>query len=107
MNKFLITKRIFITISIAGAIALYFIFYALFGEKGIVKYFQLKKELHGKEMSEGVLEYKKEIRQNMVDGMSSDSLDLDMLDEKTRKDLGYAGKNEIVIYKEHPKTNKK
>lgn len=41
-----------------------------------------------------------EEKQNMVDGMSADSLDLDLLDEQARKDLGYAKKSEIVIYQD-------
>ena len=35
----------------------------------------------------------------MVDAMNSDSLDIDLLDEQARKNLGFAGKNEVVIYK--------
>lgn len=42
-----------------------------------------------------------EDKQNMVHGMSADSLDLDLLDIEARKDLGYAGKSEIVIYHEN------
>jgi hypothetical protein len=33
-------------------------------------------------------------------GMNLESLDLDLLDEQARKVLGYAGKNEVVIYRE-------
>ena len=39
--------------------------------------------------------------------MSINSLDLDLLDEEARKDLGYAGKQEIVIYEEENKDNNK
>ncbi len=49
-------------------------------------------------------------KKNMVDGVSLDSLDLDLLDEQSRKVLGYVGKNEVVIYqdneeKEHESAN--
>ena len=47
-----------------------------------------------------------ENKQNMVNGMSVESLDLDLLDEEARKDLGYAGKQEIVIYDEDHKVKK-
>ena len=47
-----------------------------------------------------------ENKQNMVNGMSGESLDLDLLDEEARKDLGYAGKQEIVIYDEDHKVKK-
>jgi hypothetical protein len=42
-------------------------------------------------------------KKNMVDGMSLNSLDLDLLDEESRKVLGYVGKNEVVIYQENLK----
>ncbi len=37
--------------------------------------------------------------------MDYNSLDLDLVDEQSRKTLGYVGKDEIVIYRE--KANKK
>jgi cell division protein FtsB len=95
-----INKQIFITTCVCAALVLYFIFYAIFGDKGVVKYSQLKKELHNKELVKEGLENKMENKQNMVDGMSVESLDLDLLDEEARKNLGYAGKEEIVIYDE-------
>ena len=103
LKTFPITKQIFITITISCALVLYFIFYALFGDKGVVKYFQLKKELQNKELIEESLENKMEDKQNMVKGMSGESLDLDLLDEEARRNLGYAGKQEIVIYDEDHK----
>jgi len=99
-NKFPITKQIFITAAITLAAVLYFIYYALFGGKGLVKYFEIKKVLHQKELMQEGLENKMENKQNMVNGMSVESLDLDLLDEEARKNLGYAGKEEIVIYDE-------
>ena len=72
----------------------------------MVKYFQLKKELQNKEFVKEGLENKMENKQNMVNGMSVESLDLDLLDEEARKDLGYAGKQEIVIYDEDHKVKK-
>lgn len=65
-----------------------------------MKYFILKSELKKKELIKQALENKMEEKQNMVDGMSADSLDLDLLDEQARKDLGYAKKSEIVIYQD-------
>ncbi len=76
----------------------YFIFHALFGDKGLIKYFHLKKELQRKEITQEGLANKARNKQNMVNGMSVESLDLDLLDEEARKNLGYAGKQEIVVY---------
>ena len=98
--KFLITKQIFIAIAITCVMSLYFIYFTLFGSKGVVKYFKLNKELQEKEFIKESLENKMKIKQNMVNGMNLESLDLDLLDEEARKNLGYANKNEIVIYHE-------
>ncbi len=97
---FFINKQIFIATAISAALIIYFISYALFGNKGIIKYFHLTKDLHLKELVKESAEQKMKNKQNMVNGMSSESLDLDLLDEEVRKDLGYAGKQEIVIYDE-------
>jgi cell division protein FtsB len=106
LKTFLITKQVFTAAAISSALVLYFTFYALFGDKGVVKYFQLKKELQNKEFVKEGLENKMENKQNMVNGMSVESLYLDLLDEEARKDLGYAGKQEIVIYDEDHKVKK-
>lgn len=37
-------------------------------------------------------------KQIRVDGMKSGSLDLDLLDEQARKNLGYSNENEVVIH---------
>lgn len=98
MTKFPLTKQLFIAASIAFATVLYFTYYTLFGDKGLVRYFEIKKELQQKELVKQRLVNKMENKQNMVDGMSVKSLDLDLLDEEARKNLGYAKKDEIVIY---------
>ena len=43
----------------------------------------------------------------MVDGMNSNSLDVDLLDEQARRVLGYAGKNEVVIYQDQKSSTSK
>ena len=98
INKFIITRQIFVATIIAVATILYFFYYALFGNKGLVRYFQLKKEFHKKELVREGLENKMNEKQHLVNGMGLESLDLDLLDEEARKNLGYAHTNEIVIY---------
>ncbi len=62
-HTFPITKQIFITIAITIAVVLYFIYYALFGGKGLVRYFQIKKELQKKELVKEGLENKMQNKQ--------------------------------------------
>lgn len=100
IQKFGITKNIFLTTFITLALLIYFLFYTIFGSKGIVSYFALKNELQNKELIKNELQNKLQNKQNLVDGMSLKSLDIDLLDEQARKNLGYASKGELVIYEE-------
>ena len=50
----------------------------------------VKKELIGKMRT----------KKSMVEGMNLESLDLDLVDEQSRKVLGYVGKSEVVIYQD-------
>ena len=68
-----------------------------FGQKGLVEFFSLKKQIENKEIAKQGLAAKMQAKKNMVDGMNTDSLDIDLLDEQARKTLGYTGKNEVVI----------
>lgn len=64
---------------------------------------RLQAKVENKEIAKQQLQDKMQAKKNMVDGMSLNSLDLDLLDEESRKVLGYVGKNEVVIYQENLK----
>lgn len=98
VKKWGITKQVFITGWVCVAIFLYFTFYTIFGDKGIIKYFELRKILEERDLVKSSLQNKVQNKQNLVNGMNLKSLDLDLLDEQARKNLGYAGKNEVVIF---------
>lgn len=72
-------------------------FFIFFGEKGLVTLYSLKKQIENREITKQGLSAKMKAKKNMVDGMNTDSLDIDLLDEQARKTLGYTGKNEVVI----------
>jgi len=105
-SKFIITKQIFVASAITISIVLYFIYYTLFGNKGVIQYFRLTKELAKKERVKKELENKMENKQHLINGMGTESLDLDLLDEEARKNLGYANKDEIVIYNQQNEVKK-
>ncbi len=69
-----------------------------FGAKGLVEYFSLRQELKNQNIVKQQLLIKKDKKAAKVMGMKSNSLDLDLLDEEARKQLGYSGENEIVIF---------
>ena len=93
-----ITKPLFLAYCIAISVILYFLFFTIFSEKGLVQFFALKQQIENKETTKQELSTKMQAKKNMVDGMNLNALDIDLLDEQARKVLGYAGKNEVIIY---------
>ncbi|MBQ4874595.1 MAG: septum formation initiator family protein [Rickettsiaceae bacterium H1] len=90
-------KRIFIFGLIIATVA-YFSIEVLMGPKGLVNLIRLNKEVSSSslELSE-LVAYKNKIEKK-IKGLNEKSLDLDLLDEHVRRVLGYADRNEIVIY---------
>jgi cell division protein FtsB len=93
-----VTKPVFVSYFIAISVIFYFLFFTIFGQKGIIQLFHLKNYIEAKQITKQDLLNKVEAKKNMVDGMNPNSLDLDLVDEQSRKVLGYVGKNEVVIY---------
>ena len=75
----------------------YFSFYTINGERGLRRYLHLQQELSYAEKIEEKYSKKKVELEAKVRLLSSDSLDLDMLDERTRVILNYANSDEFVI----------
>jgi cell division protein FtsB len=109
VKKYNITKPLFIGYFIATFVIFYFGFFIIFGDKGLVQFFVLRAQIQNKEATKQEIFAKMQAKKNMIDGMNTNSLDLDLLDEQARKVLGYSGKNEVVIYQEEAseKTNSK
>lgn len=93
-----ISKRVFIAYFICIAIIFYFLFSCIFGQKGLIELISLKKQIENQDTIKQELQNKIESKKNMVKSMNTDSLDLDLLDEESRRSLGLSNKNEIVIY---------
>lgn len=73
-------------------------FHTVSGERGVFALFKESRRLEAlkSELSEVVS--KREALEKKIKLLSSNSLDLDMLDEQARLVLGLAGKNEVVIF---------
>lgn len=104
-----ISKSLFIVYFVFFILTIYFISLIFFGKKGLVTYLKLKQEIKQQEITKQELINEMRAQKNKVDGMNVNSLDLDLLDEEARKNLGHSKKNEIVIYQDHEakKENKK
>ena len=83
----------------------YFAFHLVTGERGLLAYVRLKTEMANKtEQSQLIQEQKIELS-NRVTGMRDGSLDIDLLEEIARKDLGYSRKGEVVMFDENKLQN--
>ncbi len=103
--KYQISKSLFVSYFIALALIIYFCFFIIFGDKGLITLFVLQNQINNKEISRQEAANKMQNKKNMVDGMKPESLDIDLLDEQARKTLGYAGKNEVIIYQDETEKN--
>lgn len=76
----------------------YLCFHAVSGERGVVAMFKETRrlELIRAELEKTVAE--REALDARVRALSSNSLDLDLLDEQARRILGLAGRNEVVYF---------
>jgi cell division protein FtsB len=70
----------------------------MFGNKGVFTLIALDSQISKKDIIVQDLENKVKAKEAVVSGMKLDSLDLDLLDEQSRKILGYMGKDELVVY---------
>ena len=78
----------------------YFAFHLITGERGLLAYVTLKGELlEAKAKSSAIHEAKLDLA-NKVSGLRSESLNLDLLEEVARRDLGYSRKDEVVYFPE-------
>lgn len=100
LEKSNVNKKSFIIICVCISAIFYFLFYTIFGNRGILDYFKLQNTLQERNLVKDKLFMKIEDKKNLVYGMQNQSLDLDLLDEQVRKNLGYAKNNEIIIYQD-------
>lgn len=78
----------------------YFAFHLITGERGLFAYVQLKGELmEASNKASAVHEAKMDLA-NKVSGLRSETLNLDLLEEVARRDLGYSRKDELVYFPE-------
>lgn len=79
-------------------ILFYFGFYALWGPRGYINYKEILGEVTALEDEYTSLTHKREKLEGRVKLMSSKSLNLDMLEERTRIMLNFAHPNDVIVY---------
>ena len=94
-NKLNKTTSLLIIVFILCA---YFSYYTIYGKSGIFHYFEVRKEISERKNIKKKLENELDRQKHNIKSIKTNNLDLDLLDEQTRKKLGYAKDGEIIIY---------
>lgn len=86
----------------ARALALVFVvfylgFHAVSGERGVVAWIKEARKLEALEVELAELQSQREALEHKVKLLSASSIDPDMLDEQSRRVLGFARPDEVVI----------
>lgn len=76
----------------------YFCYHALNGERGVFAYLRLSKELASLQEQHESVKNQREALENRITRLHPKTLDADLLDEISRKDLGLVGETDKVIY---------
>lgn len=79
-------------------IMFYLGFHAVSGERGLFALFKETRRLDQLTAELNTIRANREAMEKKIKLMSSNSLDLDMLDERARNVLGLAGKDEVVLF---------
>ncbi|MAV87218.1 MAG: septum formation initiator [Rhodospirillaceae bacterium] len=77
---------------------LYIAYHAVQGDRGLIAYWQLTKQVERAHNMNEKLKSKHSIIQNHVNLLSPQTLDRDMLGERARFLLGYSRPNEFIFY---------
>ena len=75
----------------------YFSFHVVHGERGILAWQQLEKQVEDAQAELDQIRAQRQVLEHRVSLLHYDSLDADLLDEVVRRNLGYGRRDEIVI----------
>ena len=90
--------NMFVKITFLSFLTAYFIYHITKGNYGILSYKNTNKILIEKKNILAKKEQDIEKQKNKITRLQSKSLDLDLLDEKLKENVGFANKNEIIIF---------
>ena len=100
MNKSLVFKNkfyLFFSFIFVFFLFLYLMYFLINGQRGIISYFKLKKinTIHSKELNN--LEYQNIALEDKIRRLQPNTLDLDYLEERLRKNIGLLKNKEITV----------
>ena len=93
-----ISKANFVAFFIFIFLSLYFFGNAFMGNDGYKEYISIKSQIKEKKYIQNSLLNKKKSKEEKIIKMRPQSLDIDLLDEEVKKNLGYVSDKEIMMH---------
>ncbi|HVH76944.1 MAG TPA: septum formation initiator family protein [Stellaceae bacterium] len=75
----------------------YFAYHLIEGDRGLLAWLQLTRQIHASDQQLAVLEEQHKALGRKVSELTPDHLDPDLLDQQVRSVLDFAGPNDVVI----------
>ncbi len=82
---------------LGAALVTYFAYHAVQGDRGLLAWWQLRQQMDASELELASISAEREYLESMISLLRPESLDLDMLDEQTRRTLAFAQPKELLI----------
>ena len=98
MSNVISVTKPYLKPAMIGLLSFYVLIHFFSGEGSLLSYFQNKDKIAALEAEHEGLAIKREALEQRVQLMQPESLDKDMLDEQTRKILGVAKDDEVIIF---------
>lgn len=76
-------------------------YHSLYGDSGVLRYFQLQQQKERLHYELSLVQAERHKLERRVVNLRDDPLDLDLLDERARRVLGYTYPGELVIHNPH------
>jgi cell division protein FtsB len=76
---------------------IYFIFHTIYGNRGIIAYYQLKKEIDNLSYQADKLSFDRIILEKQAKDLSSKNIDKDLLEQNAKKLLMFSEQDEEII----------
>ena len=92
-------KQALVTL-LGAALVTYFAYHAVQGDRGLLAWWQVRQQMSAAETDLALIQAERELLESRVSLLRPDSLDLDMLGEKTRGVLAFSQPNEFLIIPE-------
>ncbi len=82
---------------LGAALVTYFAYHTVQGDRGLLAWWQLRYQMEAAEIELAQVSATRAFLEHRVSLLKPESLDLDMLDERTRAILAFAGPDEFII----------